>query len=496
MTGDALLDLFQLDPPQRDIYRIGQYSPVSIRDQVVRAVYLTERLWKTARLTKQSSLLVIGAGAAGVTVALEAVALGVKQVVVADMSDRVLSLQAQCKTRWVDPTQYDWPAHHWSHTEWPIREAPTSALAPFLQPLRTAQAMPPPVTLRADYATAWSSRFDRPFFRQQTLGTIDFKPYTKVTSWAPKPGSSTLYIVNLEDVTPGVPPGQAASPPTVEADAIVFAGGFGQERTSVPIPGTSHHYVGTAFWSTDGYELADFGLGRAPTNGVLVSGTGDGSLQDFARLVTGIRSVRDIWDVIAAALSPHWLHEFDTLWHWEDHVRRSSEFAPEYFDTCELLERLHYRYGELLMRIWTSPDMPKVMAALGALVGSRPVNKVFLAQKGNHFDACYPLNRALALSLLFSLSYSGHGPLLQNTAVKSATPSGPLATSNVPWGTSIDVELANGVDCSTSHAAIQAWMNTTATTYDGIVVRHGIDPSTLSVKASKLKPQHVPPHLP
>lgn len=489
-AADALLDLFQLEVPQRDVYRIGQYSPVSVRDQVVRAIYLVERLWATRRLTAGSQLLVVGAGAAGVTVALEAVALGVKQVVVADLSDRVLSLQAPCTSRWVDPAQYDWPAHHWDGAQWPIFEPPVGA------GLRTAQAMAPPVSLRAGYATAWSSRFDRYFTRQQALGSIDFRDETKVTLWTQKPGSN-LYVVDLEDAITGAP----ASPATVEADVIIFAGGFGQERTSVEIlsaPGTSYSYVGTAFWGDDKYEQPDFGLGTIK-DGVLVSGTGDGSLQDYIRLVTGRRTAGEVWDAVQRVLPSQWRQEFNDLAHWEDHARRSSAFAPDYLDLCSLLERLQFRYEELLVRLARSKDWRLVARELGRIVQSRPVDKVFLAQKGSHFDSCYPLNRLVALLLLryLHLDRGLTFQLLPNTAVKSvALPSGATAFSDVQWGTAVDVELAEDVDCRTTQAQIMAWAPTKTRPFDGVVIRHGIDTSTLIVKASKLKPQMVPPHLP
>jgi hypothetical protein len=152
MTGDFLLDQFQLAVPEPDIYRMGQYKPVSIRDQIVRASFLAERLWATKRLKASSKLLVIGAGAAGVTAAVKAVHFGVTRVVVTDLRDRVLSLQANCTTRWLDPAQYDWPASHWHGEQWPVKE-------PQGFPYPTAAQLPPVVTLEADYADEWSAKF-------------------------------------------------------------------------------------------------------------------------------------------------------------------------------------------------------------------------------------------------------------------------------------------------------------------------------------------------
>lgn len=493
MTGDALLDLFQLETPEVGVFRVGQYSPVSIRDQVVRAAYLMERLWAKGWLTEDTKLLVVGAGAAGVTAALEAVDLGVVNIVVADLSDRALTLQAPCTSRWLDPTQYDWPAHHWADSVWPITELANRALPPVQHPYRTAQSLPPPVALKAGTATAWSSDFDRPFSFRHVKGDIDFKPWTKVTSWTPT-GGSPRFTVDLVGCRPGYP----ALKSTIDVDIIIFAGGLGQERTRVPMFSTSHSYVGPDFWSLDKLEDLDFGLGSVP-NGVLVSGTGDGSLQDYVRLVSGKKSAREVWDALVAVLPSAWLSELSSLCHWEDHSRRSAAFAPEFFDACEHLERLHWRYQNLVERLLKTKDWNAVETALDALIGTRPADKVFIAQKGTHFDSCYPLNRIVTLFLVEHLrTAKGHSAVLPEVAVKAASlPSG-VATADVLWGTAVNALLAHGVSCTHTHVDITSWpkSKTMPKLYDGLVIRHGIDPATLTVKAKKLKPQIVPLHLP
>lgn len=90
----------------------GRLSPSSIRDQMIRATWVVERSVEARIISPSKKLLVIGAGAAGATAAIEAARRRV-DVTLIDR-DEPFSRQAGCTTRWVDPTQYDWPVDHWA----------------------------------------------------------------------------------------------------------------------------------------------------------------------------------------------------------------------------------------------------------------------------------------------------------------------------------------------------------------------------------------------
>lgn len=482
MAADALLDQFQLLYPEPNIYRLGQYAPVSIRDQIVRSCYLLDRLWVTGLLAVNTRLLIIGAGAAGVTAAMRAARYGVQQVTIADSSDRVLSLQAGCSSRWIDPAQYDWPARHWSRGEWPIREHKG-----FSWP--TAHFIAAPVPLKAAYADDWSADFDLALQSYLTAGSVVFLPFSKVTGWVSSSGS---YLVQITDLSVGAPA------PSVPADLIIFAGGLGQEICSVPLLGgaAGQIYPGLPFWSTDAFETADFGLGHAISDGVLVSGAGDGALQDFIRFVTGQKSAREVWRVVEPLLTQALLRQFDALWHWEELTARSETFAPEYRSRCDRLAALHARYGYVVgALVANNKTWSKVAAAIKGLAAGRAMDKVFLALKADHFDGCYPLNRLVALLCVAYLwREHGHNPLLTFCAVRAAKP----VLAGGGWGISVEVEFALGTSCATSTIDLKSWKKSGLTTrrFDGVVIRHGIDPSTLSVKSARLRLQHVPAHLP
>jgi hypothetical protein len=482
MTGDFLLDQFQLIHPEQGIFRIGQYTPVSIRDQIVRSCYLVERLWTTGRLRPESKLLIIGAGAAGVTAAFRAVAHGVRHVQISDQSDAPLSLQAHCTTRLVDPVQYDWPAGYWDLKCWPI--AGPSGFAH-----GTASAIKPPVLLQADLAFNWAIQFERALYALESNGRATFYPQLKAIDWYAAPAG--CYQVEFDDAITG------ASAGSLDADLIIFAGGFGQESVSVPVTGQpSTRHSGLPFWSDDTFEKQNFGLPAVP-HGVLVSGAGDGALQDFIRLVTGLKSARDVWKVVEPCLLDYNARrQLETLWHWEELAYRSDAFAPEYSSRCDTLAKLHARYQSMVDRaIVNGAYWKSIIAALdGVIVPPRPTNKIFLATKAAHFDGCYPLNRLVALVCIAYIKhkYPKHNPVLDQRAVKSVKPVAP----GVKWG-AIDVEFALSTSCATTVKEIEAWTGPTTTAgFDGLVIRHGIDTATLSIKTSRLSLQPVPAHLP
>ena len=197
MTGDHLLDQFQLPKPQPDIYIVSKHAPVSIRDQIVRAVYLLERLWATKRLTAESRLLVVGAGACGVTAAIKAAHFGVKDVLLIEEKQEALWLQASCTSRWVDPVQYDWPAFHWDGQVWPIDEPPGF-------PFPSARKNPPPVPLNAGFADDWAGTFRKALANAELNGEVRFLPDRKIVGYT---RHKNFYAMKMLEVSSNMPAG-------------------------------------------------------------------------------------------------------------------------------------------------------------------------------------------------------------------------------------------------------------------------------------------------
>src|SRR5580658_6737325 len=86
-------------PGYKNTYALGLFAKrVTVRSQQLRALYLIHSLLATNRIAKNSSVLVIGAGFAGVTAAAASVRARCK-VTVLERSQSRLSLQRNCRHR-------------------------------------------------------------------------------------------------------------------------------------------------------------------------------------------------------------------------------------------------------------------------------------------------------------------------------------------------------------------------------------------------------------
>ena len=462
------------------VYRLGQFAPVSIRDQVIRANYLIEHLAASPELVPSTRLVVIGAGAAGLTAAAAASRLGVRDVTLVERANTVMSLQARSDSRWLDPVQYDWPAAHWHEEAWPLDETPR---------LFTAVSVPFP-RVAAAVAEDWAQEFQN---RTSRLLGAAIKPlfHTDALVWR----RVTKGIeVDLRDL-----PTRTVTSTTF--DLIIFAAGFGLEHSEVPdTTSTTRPFKGLDFWSSDEFETDGMGLPATAKAGVLVSGAGDGALQDFVRLSTGVKSVRDVVHAIwtSTPAGTPWKDQFMALWHWEDHASRARNFVPKPVGDCEVLRRLHQRHAAAVEALAASPDWATALQWFDNATAKRRLGSVELAFKCDHFAGCYPLNRTGALLTARYMQERGHSVLRPFSALKSTTPNGHSCAHGC-WGLTHEAHIAQGVDCSHSEAAITAWpaASTVSPKFDGLAIRHGIDPLTFGARTfERLKPQVVPYHLP
>jgi cation diffusion facilitator CzcD-associated flavoprotein CzcO len=152
----------------------GPLTPVSIRDQMIRGKMFADRAIEQRIISRDRDLLVTGAGAGGVTAAIRAAQLGVKTTLV-EASPQAFGRQKNCTTRWVDPTQYDWPADHWDRAKYPW----------------TPPAVPLPwsAQLSAPIAAVWERELRRAlqryknlqFLPQSTVVSIAYRPATRIS---------------------------------------------------------------------------------------------------------------------------------------------------------------------------------------------------------------------------------------------------------------------------------------------------------------------------
>src|ERR1700756_287114 len=203
MMSDPVLSAHQVYPLFFNLG--GRISPISIRDQMVRGQTIVERALEAGVIGGggHRPLPVVGARAPGAAAAIHAASHQVPTVLL-DRDASPFTRQARCATRWIDPTQYDWPVDHWDR-----------GLCPSV-PVAT------PLPWRSDWsnrlAAQWSIRLNRAVRRFPWMRTY-FR--TTVTTAMPV----------------GAPAGWAVQfnhwPVRFHFGMIVWTVGFGAERCEI-----------------------------------------------------------------------------------------------------------------------------------------------------------------------------------------------------------------------------------------------------------------------
>lgn len=231
----------------------GRFRPPAIRDQMIRARLLVDRA-SDEGLFHGNPILVVGAGVAGVAVAFWAAKRGIKSVI-AEQNHGAFGRFVLCSSRWVDPTQYDWPAGHWKSGRF--------------------EGLP------LDYTAGWPSLLAAKW--RAHLHALEAEGKTEVIyGLRIDRNASAIHPTHVEAVL------RAGEAPRA-FDFAVHCEGPGAEDCRV---GT---YSGLEFFQDDPFEEPALGLPEGVTPRVVISGSGDGALQDFIRIATGHRSAGEVY---------------------------------------------------------------------------------------------------------------------------------------------------------------------------------------------------------
>lgn len=224
-------------PGFRQTFVLGSFARrVTIRSQQVRALNLVHSLKKTNKLGPNEKVAVIGAGFAGLTAAAAAMRAGCN-VIILEKAQTSLSLQRNCRHRYLHPNIYDWPA----------------------EGSQDENARLPLLSWNAGTAEHVVKAIDREF-----EATIPHSPGTlrrtfQVRSITVLPTGEVMW--SEEGANRREPFG-----------TIILAVGFGLESSGVP---------DASYWAD---IPIDFNSTDSEVTRVLVSGNGDGALTDLMRL--------------------------------------------------------------------------------------------------------------------------------------------------------------------------------------------------------------------
>lgn len=284
---------------------------ISIKDQVVKARVLTQWLQSSGFLAQNRGtleILIIGAGVAGVTAACDLASAGSHvKVTLIDSKKHTFSAQANCKTRWVSVTQYDWPSVH-AH----MHEFPTSDWDVFdFAATATAKTFPVNTLGKPERASDLAARWQGQFAPYISDGkSIDYKSRCEMIG---KPTvNGRMVNVRIKDSSGTVSP--------LSFHLVISAVGFGQE--SIPLdPYNTNERISSYFWEDDDLEQP----GAVTDQTVGIVGLGDGALQDFIRVSCDpkYKTALCVYDAIGKAIEvelkqkPHWnnhLVKYMALW--------------------------------------------------------------------------------------------------------------------------------------------------------------------------------------
>jgi hypothetical protein len=267
---------------------------VSIRDQIVRAQLLVRDLCRGDPTCK--TILIVGAGVAGIAAAMEAQALG-KQAVVLETQQQPFGLFRGVFSRHVGPFMYEWPSpFHGDQTYPPTASDQWGATSP--QTPSWASAKPLPANKLAQQLLQWLNS-KAPQFQTGALSlrvgvsahavrtfvkifaqTQAARSLARLRRQAPMPAASLTV-----SAWPSWPPHAQAvanAPGAVTPDYVLLAAGMGSENVNLLPPSAQTNFRGAAFWANDTL------LTRPPNENFItaVFGGGDGALQDVLRLLT------------------------------------------------------------------------------------------------------------------------------------------------------------------------------------------------------------------
>lgn len=344
----------------------------SMRDQIVRAQLLVRDL--KMKDPECKSLLIIGAGVAGVTAACYANELGIEAVVL-ESADEPFSLQAGVCKRMVGPFMYEWPNIVAGSQAYPLE----------------GHGLGGPI----GGTPSWKSNDpisanDLANQLKEWLKERDFKD--------PKP--KFFYGVNSEDTRAYVlefvnQAGEAknaesnVSPPqllikksktTISISApnyIILAVGMGTEQTKLV---EGNVFEGTKFWADDDFrdsENMDWSVG--------VFGGGDGALQDILRLTT--RHSHPL-GLINALTQSRMAKDLAEILPQLDSLEQQSRLLATW-SAAPVYDLIDQRCKEICVTLVKKADVAaSVQAELRE--GSGTVSHVF---SGQCFDKAYLLNR-------------------------------------------------------------------------------------------------------
>jgi len=273
---------------------------------------------------------------------------------------------------------------------------------------------------------------------------------------------------------------------------MLWCVGFGEERRFAP-----PNYTGFAFWETDPFEQPNWGMPSPPSGcRALVSGGGDGALQDVIRLATRRKSAIDVWRDIEVGGWSMPQEARHVLFTAEDQAQRALLWCRRSSaDEHNALQRLHDAYLQVVDDLTTlHPARALLIEEVEKLLAANQF-PILCVYPCTHFARCYSLNHFLVLLLakVVTLRNLAGGPELRPQLGVSDVLGHPCAAN--PWtchGAAHIVNMQHRPLCFHPPGGAAGQLDAHV-----LVIRHGIAPhpaffSTPMAFARQVMPYHLP----
>jgi hypothetical protein len=218
-------------------------------------------------------------------------------------------------------------------------------------------------------------------------GNLDVE-YNRAIQWI-QPLADWRYEVETVDYPGG---GNARKE---EFSVIIWAAGHGKEDCTAERRDAAGNligrYTGRSFWEYDPYNSPNCGVPGVKAE-VVIAGSGDGSLQDFLRVVTQKAAASHFYNTLA--IPPSLEQELHCV---EDLNHRAQLWAtPDRLQQPHVVQQqVHDRHLQVVEQ---ALKVPSVTRGLRQHFASAPQN-VKLVYRCKHFTAYYGLNRFVVLLL-------------------------------------------------------------------------------------------------
>jgi hypothetical protein len=365
--SDPFLDAHRQAPLR---YTISGPQPISIRDQITRGATVVDRLIEIGDISASRPLAVVGAGAGGASAAIQAAKHGITTYLI-ERAMATFPAQSLASTRVLDPTQYDWPLDHCHHGILPWGGHPPLPLSFSVRPADQLSLIWQRQLIRA--ARRLVSPVGAPFLRVLLGSTMVSVVRAHLSGTSAMPGSQWVVI--------GLTGGRS-----LNVGCVIDAKGFGRENCRVEQPKGNLVYEGQPFWGPDAFSTL------TSSDSVLVSGSGDGAMQDYLRVVTKLNRAIEIEKQISLPVEiSHAIQSAEDRacrgWSWA-----SSDVGVRFGHENPYWVELDAAHNRLVTR---ALGIAAVHSALDALIPDDPVPATVVHREA-YLTCYYGLNRFLA----------------------------------------------------------------------------------------------------